>query len=831
MNQKQVTLYLLCISLAIITSCNQANKTEINMAVQNPRTEILFDFNWRFHRGEIKGAEKPEFNDETWRTLDLPHDYSIEDLAGKNLPFDSIMEGGIRVGYMPGGTAWYRKSFEIPEKLKNKKIKVIFEGIYMNADIWLNGIHLGNHPYGYTEFFYDITEHLKYGETNVLAIQVKNEGRNSRWYSGSGIYRHVWLSVTDRVYFTKWGSFISTLNSDPDESEIKLSTAIANELSLSSEIKLTTSIINPAKQEIMKGIQKLTIEAGRDTMISQSYKIPSPLLWSPDTPDLYQIILKITGEESGQVIDSLSIPFGIRSIEFSTEGFFLNGKNTLLKGANVHHDHGPLGAASFDRAEERKVKILKEAGFNAVRTAHNPPSTAFLDACDRYGLMVMDEIFDVWKVAKVPQDYHLFFNDWWKKDLESMILRDRNHPSIIMWSTGNEIPETAETEGVKTSAMLAEYVRSLDSTRPVTAGVHMIHPDKDPYFATLDIAGYNYGAKSYKTDTERIPDRIIVGTESGFQQIFDYWMGVVENPNVIGDFCWTGWDYLGEAGIGWLGYPVLDNFFPWHHAYCADIDICGFKTPQFYYRDVIWNERPVVHILVKPPVPSFNLDNPDKESWSGRWDMPDLLRDWTWMDHKGKNFEIEIYSTEESVELFLNEKSLGKKTNGTQNKFITRWTVPYEPGKLKAIAFDDGKKTATDSLITAGEVAQIIIQADRPSLDPDGQDLCYLTLEFADDQGTLNPKFNQPVLFEIEGPATIQAVGNSNPVAVESFRQPFRNAWRGRCLVILRSTRESGLIKFSAETDGLGKKEIHIKSKDINSEMSNNELNSQMIKK
>ncbi|MCK4814481.1 glycoside hydrolase family 2 protein, partial [bacterium] len=371
------------------------------------------------------------------------------------------------------------------------------------------------------------------------------------------------------------------------------------------------------------------------------------------------------------------------TIEFTVEeGFLLNGKPTLLKGGCMHHGNGPLGSAAYDRAEERRVELMKASGFNSIRCAHNPPSPAFLDACDRLGILVIDEAFDMWRKPKWPQDYNLYFDQWWQKDIESMVLRDRNHPSIIMWSTGNEIPERGEPEGVKTSQMLAEYVRDLDPTRPVTSAVNGLRPDKDPYFATLDIAGYNYsfggdhGKQSiFEIDHNRLPNRIIYCSESYPLEAFGAWMDVIDYPYVIGDFVWTGFDYLGEASIGWLGYPHEGSFYPWNHAFCGDIDICGFKRPQSYYRNVLWNAGQQVSIFVKPPKPSFKT-NPDKKDWS-KWEWQDVVAEWNWDGYENQPLEVEVYCAFETVELFLNGESLGKKETNRGTQWIAKWEVPY----------------------------------------------------------------------------------------------------------------------------------------------------------
>jgi beta-galactosidase len=476
----------------------------------------------------------------------------------------------------------------------------------------------------------------------------------------------------------------------------------------------------------------------------------------------------------------------------------------------MHHDNGPLGSAAFDRADERRVELMKANGFNAIRCAHNPPSPAFLDACDRVGMMVIDETFDMWKEPKNPDDYHLYFNEWWQRDVESMVRRDRNHPSVILWSIGNEIPESGKPEGAELAKLQGDFIRKLDPSRMITSAVNNINKEKDPYFATLDICGYNYGTLSYTSDHKRMPDRIMVSTESFPLESFDYWMGVKDNPWVIGDFVWTSFDYLGEASIGWRGYPHEGSFFPWTHAFCGDIDICGFKRPQSFYRDVLWEKSNQVSIFVKPPVPSFPL-NPKKISWS-KWEWQDVVANWNWEGYEGKTMSIEVYSSCPEVELFLNEKSFGKKKTNRETKWIARWDVPYEPGVLSAKGYNGSAETASCELKTAGKPVKIRLTADRDSINAGGQDLSYVIVELIDSEGVRNPVSEELIKFELDGPGVIQAVGSSNPMGSESFRQPSRKAYQGRCLVIVKSGKTKGNLTLKATSSGLEPSQINISS-------------------
>jgi beta-galactosidase len=416
-------------------------------------------------------------------------------------------------------------------------------------------------------------------------------------------------------------------------------------------------------------------------------------------------------------------------------------------------------------------------------------------------MLVIDEALDMWREPKNPQDYGPYFDDWWQKDLESMILRDRNHPSIIMWSTGNEIPNRHTPEVAQLSQKLSDFVHALDPTRPVTAAVNSISPDKDPYFATLDVCGYNYAPGTYRSEHERIPDRIIYGSESFPLRAFEAWMGVVDFPWVIGDFVWTGFDYLGESSIGWLGYPHRANFYPWHHAFCGDIDICGWKRPQSFYRDVLWENGKMISLFVKTPEPSF--ESPEgRADWSV-WHWNDVVSNWNWEGHEGKPLEVEVYSRYPQTELFLNGVSLGKSETTRDTRWMARWKVPFEPGMLKAVGYDSGEKVGGAELRTAGKPDQIKLIPDRSQMRSDGQDLSFVTVEVQDTNGIRHPGAEPLIEFGLEGPGSIAAVANSNPKSKESFQRPSRTAYQGRCLVIIRSARGKGTLQLTASAQGL----------------------------
>ena len=785
------------------------------LTLQAQRQTILFDSGWKFHRGGAQGAEQPGFDDSAWRTLDLPHDWSIEDLPGTSSPFNAEAISQVSGGFTTGGTGWYRKTFILPEEQKNKRVVVLFEGIYMNSEIWINGQSVGSNPYGYTSFWFDITGKVKFGSPNILAVKVRNEGENSRWYSGSGIYRHVWLKVLDPVHVSQWGTSITTPEVNVSSAKVNCRSSVSSQSDNALKIRMITRILNPKGIEINKSEAEQSIEKNGGSVFSQDIVIANPDLWSTDNPVLYTAINEIYRDD--KMADRVETKFGVRTIKFdAVNGFQLNGKPMKLKGGCFHHDHGPLGSKSYDRAEERRVELLKASGFNAIRCSHNPPAPAFLDACDRLGMLVIDETFDMWQYPKNPFDYSLFFEKWWQKDIESMILRDRNHPSVILWSIGNEIPGMDSPEVVRISKMQSDFVRTSDPSRPVTAAVNGINPAKDQFFSTLDIGGYNYGSGGggirdsiFAFDHKRIPSRIMIQTESYPLEAFHSWMDVIDNPWLLGDFVWTAFDYIGEASIGWRGYMQNQDFYPWNLAFCGDIDICGWKRPQSYYRDALWKDEQI-SLFVKPPEPSFK-ENPNRESWS-KWHWYDAVADWNWKGYENRPLEVSVYSSCDEAELYLNNISLGKKKTNRDSQFSAVWEVPYQKGELKAIGYKGKKKVSSAALSTAGDVASLKLSADRAEIKADNQDLSYVTVELVDAAGNRNPKAENLLKFEIEGPGKIVGVGNANPVSLESSQLPQRKAWQGRCLVIIKSENQPGNINLKVTSEGLPASEITVKS-------------------
>jgi beta-galactosidase len=790
--------------LFLVSSCNQEPNSN--------NRETLFNNDWKFIRSDVQGAEQPGFDDSHWRTLHLPHDYSIEDLPPadgvKQIgPFSELSPGGKSTGHVMGGTAWYRKHFKLDKADAGKKVKVLFDGVYMNSDVWLNGHYLGSYPYGYTAFSFDLTPHLnKAGEDNVLAVQVKNEGKNSRWYSGSGIYRDVKLIKTDPLHVGVWGVFVRTKEITDEKATIGVDVLVENDYT---EVKSFTLRIEFVVPDGTKGTffeDKKELEPGRKFNYTHEFALSDYRLWGIDSPELYTLVVKLI--DGNKVLDEVRETFGIRTIEFSAEkGFLLNGENVLLKGGCIHHDNGPLGAAAFEAAEYRRVKIMKENGFNALRTAHNPFSKLFLEACDRLGMLVMDESFDHWQKPKNPQDYHFYFDEWWEKDLSSMVLRDRNHPSVIIWSIGNEIKERADSSGLEIASKLIEKVKELDDTRPVTQAVCSFwdNPgktwkDTEQVFALLDVHGYNYEWKQYESDHAKFPSRVMIGTESVAKEAFENWELVEKHPYVIGDFVWTGMDYLGESGIG---NSKLDNDsssflppWPWYNAYCGDISILGYKKPQMYYRDVVWRNSPL-EMLVHAPIPERRSEVVSFWGWPNEW------KSWTWEESEGKPLQVSVYSRCDEVRLQLNGQDLGSKPVSAATRLKATFEVPYQPGELTAIGFINGNEVARQTLRSAGKPASLSIVAERGSVNASASDLAYFNVEVLDENGLLVPYAEVPVEFAIEGAGILQAVENGNPTDMKSIQQPKVKTFGGQCQVIVRSGTKPGVISVTAKSEGL----------------------------
>ncbi|MEO6633817.1 MAG: glycoside hydrolase family 2 TIM barrel-domain containing protein, partial [Mucilaginibacter sp.] len=632
---------------------------------------------------------------------------------------------------------------------------------------------------------------------------------------GSGIYRHVWVTVTDAVHIAKWGVSITTPDVSSKKATVQIKTLIKNETGLSQSILLSTRLRDANSKDA--GYNRINVEvaANSEKEVTQKIIVATPSLWTPETPRLYNAQIRII--KINNIADETEASFGIRSLKFSAEnGFQLNGKAVKLNGGCAHHDNGCLGAAAFDRAEERKVELLKQAGFNAVRTSHNVPSEAFLNACDRLGLLVIDESFDGWRTGKNKYDYSVYFDRWWKTDLTSMVKRDLNHPSVIMWSIGNEIIERKEPQAVATAKMLAGFIHELDPTRPVTSAMTTWDKDWnifDPLMAAHDVCGYNYQLFRAAADHVRVPSRIIVQTESYPRDAFANWQLVQKNKYIIGDFVWTAIDYLGESGIGRYYYPGETagehwehDFYPFHGAYCGDVDLTGWRKPISHYRSLLYNDNEKIYMAVKEPNP------PSGEIKETLWSVWPTWESWTWPEYAGKNIQVEIYSKYPKVRLYLNNKLIGEKLTTEEHGYKAEFAVVYSPGVLKAVGVDDGKEVESTILKTSGDAAKIQLTADRKEIAANGQDLSYVTIEIADKDGVFQPNAANRLDFKIEGPGTIAGVANADMKDTDPYAGNTRKAWHGRALVVIRSTHSTGDIKLTVSSPGLSAAKFNINS-------------------
>ena len=805
------------------------------------------DSSWKFTVGDPTGAEGTSFADASWRTVDLPHDWSIEGAP------DAKNKTGAGGGYFPAGIGWYRKTFLAPAKWKGKHITVEFDGVASNATVFLNGERLGIHPYAYTSFDFDLTPKLEFGKTNVLAVRVDcSEQPSSRWYSGSGIYRHVRVIVTDETHLAPQRIFVTTPEVSSDSARVVVSAKVANEKSEPEETVVETTLLDRSGKKVGSSLEKLTIAAAGEADAKQEFIVVDPSLWSPESPVMYRAISRVF--VSGKAVDEVETPFGIRSLAWSTEGFLLNGKPVKFAGGSVHHDNGLLGASAFDRAEARKVELLKAAGFNAVRTAHNPPSPAFLDACDRLGLLVLEDAFDVWSAPKVRYDYARFFDQWWTPDIDSMVRRDRNHPSIVFWGIGNEIQLAWTSAGAPIAEKLAARIRSIDSTRPLIEAFPgaTYTPSTDAVFSVLDVGGYNYNlVQNSGKDHERVPSRLMMTTESLPATAFQQWQLVHDRPYILGEFVWTAMDYLGESGIGSWSYatpeqakqaagiatmmagamanmgadgknpfpvtgggestpnPIMSLLFPgfpWHAADCGDLDLTGYRKPQSYYRDILWNGGDRVYATVRLPEPE------GKKIVAIGWAVDPTYSTWNWPGQEGKTLQVEVYSSAEQVRLFLNEALIGEKPTGKAEEFKTTFDVPYAPGKLRVEGLRGGRVVAKQEIQTAGAATKLTLTADRTTISADGEDLAFVVVEAVDAQGRLQSDAEQLVRFTIEGPGRIAGLGNGDGKSAGSYQGDTLTLFNGRALVIVRSSNNSGNIKVAGTAEGLKSDSVTIKS-------------------
>ena len=793
----------------------------IVMAVVAERKTCI-DEGWRFHYGEAAEAVSPDYDDSSWRTLSLPHDWCVETEAaeaagGEHIgPFSRSSVGGNSTGQTVGGEGWYRKTFTLKKEDKNKRIMLYFEGAYNHTTVWVNGRKAYFNHYGYQSFRFDATEFCKApGKENVITVKVTNNGMNTRWYAGAGIYRHVWLVKTPQLHLDTWHNYIHTSEVTEGNATVNVETLLNNEQSRKLKGEVTVQLLDKDGNIVASGRQEVGVDGNGEKEVRFGMQVAKPQLWSPESPYLYKAVITVKDRKSGDE-DRTVTRFGIRTLEFSADrGFLLNGKSVLLHGGCVHHDNGLLGAAAYDAAENRKITLLKNEGFNALRTAHNMTSEHFLEACDSIGMMVVDEAFDQWLQAKNKDDYHQYFKEYSDRDMQTMILRDRNHPSIIMWSIGNEIPGRITAEGQAVAARLRNTILALDTTRPLTAAIpswddfrHSWDDDNNLAFKSLDVGGYNYLYDKYEHDHQSYPDRVMVGLETYPKRAAENWVLAERLPYVIGDFVWTAMDYLGESGIGSASFRKSGNQpfspgWPWFNGWCGDIDLIGNKKPQSYYRDVVWHRKPVTMAVEEAAPEGTHMS---VSLWG--WQLEQ--QSWTWDYPHGTPLNVNVYSRAPQVRLYLNDSLVGTKT--TSATFWAGFTVPYEPGTLRAVEYDGEKEGDSFILKTTGTPVALRLVSDRGSATADGKDLVYVTAELVDAEGQVVYDSQRTVRFSIEGEGSILACGNACPNDMESFRNSSPRLYNGRAQAIVKTTRTAAGFTLRVSADGLPTQELTVRT-------------------
>jgi beta-galactosidase len=790
---------------------------------QSPlRTVTSFDSDWLFTPGDPQDASATGFNDKTWRLLDLPHDWSVEGTVNQDAP------AGGSGGYYPTGTGWYRKHFTVRKEDLKMNHLILFDGVYMNSDVWINGKHLGNYPFGYNSFWYNLDAYLKAGE-NIIAVRVDNSKQPaSRWYSGSGIYRHVWLIKTNKVHIAHWGIYITTPEVTEKNASVSAEFRVENSTGSLQKVTVVSYVTDNKQFNSAESQSVFQLQPGLEGEAKCIINVPSPELWSIEKPSLYSLVTKVLVD--GKPVDEVNTPFGIRTIRYDADkGFFLNEKSLKMNGVCLHHDAGCVGAAVPVKMWERRLQILKDMGCNAIRTSHNPVAPEFLDLCDRMGFLVMNEIFDEWKIGKVKFGYNIYFDKWAEKDVVSFIHRDRNHPSVVMWSAGNEIREQPVEGGEKVLQNLMNLFHAEDPTRPVTVGCDNIAADggaaRMEFLNLLDIVGYNYVDRwherrelFYNIDRHNHPQWKMAGTESvsngGLRGAYNFgkdtarvnpnyntrmiraeqlWKFVAVNPYVIGDFMWTGIDYLGEA------------FWPTKSSSSGVIDLCGFPKDGYYFYQSQWTNEPMLHLF-----PHWNLSV-----------------------REGQIIPVLAYTNCDAVELFVNGKSYGEKrlefprqgNSGGWNSYATppvnsttadshlSWDVSYEPGTVKAVGKKNGKVVCTEIIETAGKPTGIRLTSDVTNIKADNQDVAQIKVEIVDDKGRVVPTAENPVSYKITGAGKLLGLENGNPYDHEPYKSGNRKVFNGMGLAIVQSGKVPGKIILTASSEGMKDVSVEINVK------------------
>jgi beta-galactosidase len=791
----KVIRVLIIVSLTAQIACSPVNLRERNN----------FDAGWKFALANDENSWRPEFNDSGWRTLDLPHDWSVE---GK---FDEKNPATVGGGALPGGIGWYRKSFKMDKKESDKMVYIDFDGVYRNSEVWINGHFLGKRPYGYSSFRYNLTPYLHFGsDPNVLAVKVDNSMQpNSRWYSGSGIYRNVWLVVTGKIAVNHWGTYVTTPQVSDKSALINIKTQIKSSTGKTETVKVTESVYDEENKLVASVKSGNIVIADSIASVPLEMTVKDPVLWSDKKPYLYRVVTEI--ENENLKIDNYETVIGIRSFKFDVDkGFLLNGEKVKIRGVCDHQDLGCLGSAINTRALERQLELLKEMGCNAMRTSHNPPAPELLDLCDKMGFIVLDEAFDMWKKGKTPFDYSLDWDKWHKTDLEDLVLRDQNHPCVFMWSIGNEIPEQGDSTGTTIAKELAGIVRNLDNTRPVTSACN--DPEPSNFIiksGALDLIGYNYREKTYPDFPKVFPGQKFIATETtsaiatrgsydmpsdSIRRWPDRWDRPLKTGNadltcssydncsvpwgstheetwkiikkydfLSGLFIWTGFDYLGEP----TPYP-----WPAKSSYFGILDLAGFPKDAFYLYQSEWTEKNVLHIF-----PHWN---------------------WT----PGKMVDVWAYTNCDEVELFLNGRSLGIKQKSGDDLHLV-WKVPFEAGTLLGVGRKAGKEILREEVKTAGDAAKIVLSPDRQTINADGSDLSFVKVTVVDKNNVPVPFADNLIKFKIDGNASIAGVDNGNEISLESFKADNRKAFHGLCLAVVKAGTMKGEVNLTASSEGL----------------------------
>ncbi|HXR07317.1 MAG TPA: glycoside hydrolase family 2 TIM barrel-domain containing protein [Candidatus Acidoferrum sp.] len=772
-------------------------------AASPPRVRESLDLDWRFHLGDVPEASNADFFDPSWRVLKVPHDFSVEgDFSTTNFSC---------TGYLPGGIAWYQKRFVAPAAWGEKLVSVEFDGVSEKSQVWLNGELVGGRPWAYTSFACDLTGHLKVGGTNVLAVRVDHSAvDDSRFYVGSGIYRHVWLVATEKAHGSRSGVFVATPVATASLAEAQIQSTLENE-GAPAEIEVRTELLDDKGRRAGEASSATALGAGQKTVVVQRVPVSAPKLWSPDRPALYTAVTTL--RQGGRTADIVKTTFGIRKIEFDAQrGFLLNGEPTKFKGVCLHHDAGALGAAVPEAALERRLRILKEMGCNAIRTSHNAPAPEMLEMCDRLGFLVMDEAFDEWSGSKKKWvvgrnagqpsrhgSYSEFFAQWAEADMLDLVLRDRNHPAVVLWSIGNEVdypndPFNDQTAGVlaKDGQRLIGAVRRGDTTRPITAGLAALRTSNPIGLADeLDVVGYNYQLDQLNGDLAKYPARKFVGSEDGLEM--GYVNLIATNARVTGQFLWVGIDFLGEA-----------NAWPNHGSTSGLLDTCGFMKPRGWMRESLWAEQPMVFAGVRPGARGGRFGG-------GRFG--EVESHWNWEGDARANLPVEVYSNCREVELFLNGKSLGVKQPAEAADRVLRWEVVFEPGELKAVGRREGK-TVEYRLATAGARARMELAPDRTRLRADGEDAANIELRLVDAKGVLEPRGDALCTVQVRGAGRLLALDNGNQNDGMALRSPSRQLNRGRALAVVQSLpQESGAIYVEVMSAGLPEVRLTLQSR------------------